>query len=351
MTTTGDLTTAGFDIGYGNGKCVARTGAGDPVGFTLPVGAAPASKAGKTLQGGTDFSQGVEVYMGGTPWIAGVDPTLLQGGFARQTHDEYVMTPEYKALALALMAKLGKPCIDYLVTGLPCSHYLGSAKEILKAAIVKQLVGDHSINARFRCQVKNVLVTAQPVGSYIKALSCDDHFIDSQDALTLICDIGYGTADWCVLQGSRLWDSNSGSSLDATSRILELAAMEICKDNPGAKLSPDRLESLYRRGEVFLDLAGRKIPFMPYLEMVGADVSRSVMAEVASSMRTLKDSVSQVLLTGGGARLFERAARETFKAVAPAYIKVDSDPVLGNATGFQIMAEDTAMNYHGQRAA
>jgi len=347
----GNTVLVGFDLGYGNAKCVATQGGEFLAPITLPVGAAEADKAGKDLNGQTDFSQGVEVYIGGKSWIAGVEPTQLQGGFARQTHDKFVSTPEYKAMALALMSKLNVPEIDYLVTGLPCSDFLGNDAKALKSTIVKQLRGEHWVNAKQRCRVNNVLVVTQPLGAYVRMMNSDETFIHDADALTLICDIGYGTADWCVLQGGKLWDENSGSSLEATSRILEQAAVKIVKDFNGNKLSAARLEHLYRNGETVLHLGGEKIPYQMYLHDAAREISRRVMANVASSMRTLKDSVSQILLTGGGAPLYEIAAREAFSSLSPMAIKVDSEPVLANAYGFQMMAVEAFNQSQGNIAA
>lgn len=351
MSTNCQNVTCGLDVGFGNGKCVAQIGDAAPVSFVLPVGAAPADRAGKDLNGATDFSDGVQVTVDKKPWIAGVDPTRLQGGFARQTHDTYVTTKEYLALALALMAKMGVDHIDHLVTGLPCSDFLGSNNRELRGAIVNQLAQDHQINSKQRCHVKNVYVVAQPLGAYFKMMHSDPAFTRTDDALTLVCDIGYGTADWCVLQAGKLWDKNSGSSADATSQILRVAAEKITRDNPGTKLSQDRLESLYRRNVTYLDLGGRSIPYQMYLEAAAADISRRVMAAIASSMRTLRDPVTQVLLTGGGARLYESAARETFSSLRPECIKIDADSVLGNAMGFQIMAVDALNQSRNSKAA
>jgi plasmid segregation protein ParM len=350
MSANRPMVTCGIDVGYGNGKCVVQIGDAPPTSFVIPVGAAPIERLGKDLNGSIDLSGGEEVFVASGRWVAGVDPAKLQGGFARQTHEDYVSQPEYLAVALALMAKIGVRHIDSLVTGLPCSHIYGPRGENLKETIQSVLTGEHLVNSRVICEVHAVDVVPQPIGSFCNMVATGQGAFGSADTLTLICDVGYGTVDWCVLQGMQVWDTNSGSSLEATSQILHSAVRAIMRDFPGSKLSEDRLEAHLRAGEAFLDLAGRKIPYRMFLESASIPISRNVMADVATSMRTLKDSVSRVLLTGGGARFYEAAAREMFSSLNPESIIVDKDPVLANARGFQYLAAE-GYNQRQQQAA
>ncbi|MHB8742071.1 MAG: ParM/StbA family protein [Sulfuricaulis sp.] len=349
MSSNRPITTCGLDVGYGNGKCVVQIGDAPPVSYVIPVGAAPIERLGKDLNGAVDLSGGEEVFVRDARWVAGVDPTRLQGGFARQTHENYVAEPEYLALALAMMAKAGVRHIDSLVAGLPCSHIMGVTGDAMKNTIVQNLTKEHLVNSRSICEVHQVCVVPQPIGAFCNLVNTGHCRID--ESLTLICDVGYGTVDWCVVQGMRVFDTNSGSSLQATSQILRSAVRAIMRDFPGSKLSEDRLESHLRNGATYIDLGGRMIPFRMFLESAAVPISRTVMADVASSLRTLKDSVSRVLLTGGGACFYEAAARETFSSLKPESVMVDRDPVLANARGFQFLALEVYNHTQQQRAA
>jgi len=327
------IVSAGIDVGYGNGKAVGRTGNDDELRtVVLPVGAAPVEHLTKNVNGIPDPKGGELVLIATKLWVAGIDPMHLQG-FARQTHANYMNTDEYMALYFALLAKLQLDRIDYLVTGLPCQDFLNGD---MRSKLPKLLAGNHFISTGFRCEVKNVYVVAQPIGSFMAQTEEDPSLLEREDRMTLVVDLGYGTADWCLLQGDSLRDNSSGSSKAAMSMILEKAAKAISKDYDNIQLSSTRLEGALKRNEEFLELGSHNVDFRKYLKSAAREVSRQVMADVATSLRHERDAIDTVVLTGGGASLFERATRDTFGG---SQVLVSRNPVLDNARGFQIMAQ------------
>lgn len=330
--------TVGLDIGYGNLKVYARSSSGEEHKIILPVGAAPIEQAPKTVNGKPDLCGGEAVLVNAKPWVAGVDPVLLQD-FSRQTHDRYPSTDEYLALFYAALVRLGIPRIDCLVTGLPCSQYLGPGRDKLKASIIKRLQGEHYISSTFNATVERVHVIAQPVGSFMALAQADGSLARRKDRLVLVLDVGYYSVDWILMRGQTLRDTSSGSSTLATSTVLEVVTKLIREDYDNMPLSPARVESLYRRGERLLELGQHEVDIMPYIDKASAGISKRVMAEVSTSLRRERDAIDIVMVTGGGAKLYEAAAKAVFPS---SRLLLGDEPVLANAFGYHAMAAISA---------
>lgn len=333
----------GLDIGYGNLKVVASALGSDEVRtIVLPVGAAPKAKAMKSMSGRVDPGEGELVMIDGEEWVAGVSPLELQD-FARQTHGNYPKTKEYLALYYAALAKLGHPKIAALVTGLPVSQFYEGKQSGLTAEICKRLGGQHFINPipggkMAEVDVGRVLVVPQPAGAYTDMVTQDPDLAHDKDRFALVLDVGYFSTDWVLIQGGKVSDGSSGSSTDATSRILEDAAGQI-KAARGIPVSPARLESAFRNGRVTLQLGEHTVDYRTFINAAATEVADRVMAKVGSSLRGQVDLIDVVAITGGGGAMFERSVRKAFPSSMTALGK---DPIVANARGFMQLAKSLA---------
>lgn len=321
---------ASVDIGYGNLKAVWGPLGSEPAGsLVLPVGAAPTKMAAKGINNSIDAGQGAVVLVDGTEWVAGVSPLELQG-FARPTHENYPRTNEYLALFYAALAKIGAPEIDALVTGLPVSQYYDTTPPAMTQHLIKRLQGEHYVRNGLMVNVKKVLVVPQPIGAFRSYLSQNRGFAKETDALTLVVDIGFYSVDWAVLRGQKVLDQFSGSSVLATSRVLEQASEQITLANPGLRISQSRLESAFRDGRDRLTIGTTEIDYMTFLNAAAREIADKVCNVVSSDMRGLGDSLDQVLVTGGGATLFY----PSLKSVYGKNVFLGDSTVTANAYGF-----------------
>jgi plasmid segregation protein ParM len=104
-------------------------------------------------------------------------------------------------------------------------------------------------------------------------------------------------------------------------------------------VSVNRLEAAFRGDSEVLQAGRHEIPFRRFIDQAAGDASKQVMTDVLSSVRDFGDVMDSVILTGGGARLFEPAARSTFRN---SEIIVSPNPVMANAEGYLWMARGQA---------
>lgn len=340
---------AALDIGYGNLKALGlRPGASEPDVIKLPIGAAPLEQAPKALGGGYDLRGGERVTINGLPWVAGTDPQILQG-FTRQADPSYIYSPEYLALYYAALSRLDYDHIGILVTGLPCDQFDGPDSRVIRQRLSERLKGEHQISENRRVKVDRVLVLAQPMGTYASLFHDQDTANDGRTIL--IIDPGFYSVDWVLMQGGSVRGGTAQTNPQATGRILELAARQISENHGGAQLSVNRLEAAFRNGQGTMQLGIHTVQYRNYIDQAAASVSRQVMAAVLSSLRDLGDVIDCVILTGGGAELFEPAAKAQFKS---SQVISTPDPVMANAEGYLWLAHRAAMSAErqaGQAAA
>lgn len=330
----------GLDIGYGNLKVVAsELGSDEITTLILPVGAAPKAKATKSMSGKVDAGDGAVVIVDGEEWVAGVSPLEVQD-FARPTHVNYPKTKEYLALYFAALAKLGRNRIAAVVTGLPVNQfYEGTHVGDLRSRLSgKHFVAPIPGGTLAEVEVGRVLVVPQPAGAYTDMVTRDPSLASDPDRFTLVLDVGYFSTDWVLIQGGKVRDGSSGTSTDATSRILEDAAARM-KQAKGIPVSPARVESAFRAGRAAMNLGDNTIDYRTFVNAAAAEVADRVMSHLGRSLRSQADLVDVVEITGGGGSLFERSVRKAFPSSRTV---VGSDPVIANARGFMHMAKSLA---------
>ncbi|OJW42454.1 MAG: hypothetical protein BGO50_01595 [Rhodanobacter sp. 67-28] len=338
------LSAAAIDVGYGNLKVMAAQLGGDvdtADSLLLPIGAAPIEQAPRLANGAPQLHGGEEVLLpDGRRWVGGIDPTFLSG-FARQTHDDYPSTDEYLALYLAGLAKLealGHRTIDVLVTGVPCSQFVGPRRQELKDTISRRFRGVHQLGGNRTVEVRNAFVVAQPMGCYTGFLR--EHPIQlkpgERDTRTvLVIDPGFYSVDWVLMQSGAMREGSAGSSHMATSTILEAAAQAISSAHGGVPLSVAKLDGSFRNGDEILRLGALTVQFRGFIEAAAAEKARVAMSKIASAMRLSEDVVDYVLLCGGAALLFQSAAKKAFPA---SEVLISPNPVMANVRGYLGMA-------------
>lgn len=339
-----NLSAVAIDVGYGNLKVMAAQQGGDvdtADAFLLPIGAAPIEHAPRLANGLPQLHGGEEVLLpDGRRWVGGIDPTYLSG-FARQTHEEYPSTDEYLALYLAGLAKLealGHRTIDVLVTGVPCSQFVGPRRQQVKDVIISRFKGVHVLGGNRTVEVRNAFVVAQPMGSYTGFLS--EHPVPvkagERDTRTvLVIDVGFYSVDWVLMQSGGMRDGSAGSSRTATSTILDAAAQAISAAHGGVPLSVEKLDGAFKSGEEILRLGAIQVPFRAFIDAAAGEKARIAMSKIASAMRLTEDVVDHVLLAGGAAMLFHAAAKRAFPA---SVVTITANPVMANARGYLGMA-------------
>ncbi len=328
---------AGIDLGYGNAKAAVHdVTQGRMREIVLPSGAAPASAMPKLDATKWDLKGGEEVLVNGEPWVAGVEQLHIQNR-ARQTHERYVATDEYYALFLACLARLGYKKIDLLVTGLPVSQHFGSIGAELRQLLQTKLAGRKYVNSDTVVEVDRVAVIAQPLGTYMGMAAQEQYAVlATNDSRKVLCiDIGYGTVDWVLMSGKSVLDQSSNSSTLATSVVLQNTAKSLTREL-GREITVDQLDAAIRRGERSVPLGlTTTYDFSKFLVAAGAEVSKTVMAQILSSLRSA-GPIDNVILTGGGSPLYENAVRDAFPG--DGRVMLADEQVLANALGYREVA-------------
>ena len=322
---------AGIDIGYGNLKAVGGLrGPGGKSEIVLPAGAAPLSAMPRRSDARADLMGGEEVLIEDQGWAAGVEQIHIQNR-TRLTHENYPTTREYRALYLAALARLGFRKIDMVVTGLPVSQYYGPQADELKAKISAMMVGRQPVNSETVVDVAEVMVVPQPMGTFF-GVATEPKFaaLATAHLQILVFDPGFFSVDWVVMSGQSVMHQWSGTSKLATSVILENAAADMTKDLR-RQITRDQLDAALRRGSPTLKVGlDGEADFRASLATAAVEVGSTVADEVMTSLRNARQ-IDLIIVTGGGAELYEPALRAAFPQ---AELVTPADLVLGNARGY-----------------
>ena len=339
-------TAAGLDVGYGNVKLSAQVaGESSLRELVMPIGAVPLDQAPKKLTGGVDVRNGVVVSIEGEKWLAGVEPSHLQG-FIRPTHENYPATNEYKALMIGALAKAGIREVDVLYTGIPVSQYYGHSGQALRTSISNMMTGTHWIDSTTAIKVKATVVVPQAAGAFMDILARTPDLKPSKGSPSLVVDVGYYSVDWVRVVDSAVQDKSSGSSTNATSIILETAANLIARKY-NRPISTARLEDAFRSSDLKVDWGQVTLDVQEWLELAAAEICPKVFSDVAKKQRHEEDFPNLVILTGGGGSLYKKAAEAAFPH---SRVVLSREPVMANARGFQFLADHKLKNQLREQA-
>jgi plasmid segregation protein ParM len=316
----------GLDIGYSNLK-LACQGAGDssPRDFILPAGAAPLADLPHKLGGGVDDQGVMIVDVDGERWAAGVDQSRLEG--ARQLHHDYPSTKPYKALFQAALLMSEADQVEHLVTGLPVTQAFDPG---CCEALARRLQGEHRVAKERSVLVRRVTVLAQPIGAYCRFLDTTDQPTSVAASKVLVVDPGCYSFDYSVVEDGGLRPAASGSSPRAMSAVLE-AANGLIRDEHGGAPGLPKLENALRQGNASVMLYGRFVEITKYVEAAAAKVAGEALTELKNAQRMSDRPFDIVLLTGGGAALWQAPTQAAFPKSR--VVMLENSPA-ANAQGF-----------------
>jgi plasmid segregation protein ParM len=326
MTQEVDLNILGLDIGYSNLKLAVGPRGQTPQTHLRPAGAAPADRFGARFDGKAQ-EEFLHVLAEGQAFVAGVAPDRAEL-WSRSLHADYPASASYEALFHAGLLLSELEHVDVLVTGLPVSQYLDETR---RNAVAEQMRGSHQVTPKRSVTVDKVKVVPQPVGGLLDYIAQQD--ADIEDARVLVVDPGFFSVDWVVIANKDLHRQSSGTSLNASSVILEEASRLIAKDH-GAAVGTEALENVLRAGKPSVLVLGQRVEIAPYIEQAARTIGPVVVESIQKSLRTESRMVDLVVLVGGGAEFFREAVQSAFPRLT---VVTTQEPVFSNARGFWLM--------------
>ncbi|NOU13798.1 MAG: hypothetical protein HOO92_07520 [Methylococcaceae bacterium] len=216
-----------IDVGYGNTKFCK-------VGMNGEIECDHFPSIAK-LHTGIDRGAGVmtrrdliEVKSGESKYLVGKDSIdTLSARDDRGGHllENYVDTPQYKALLRGALWYMKEESIDLLVSGLPVNHFGNDGNRMRD-----RLIGVHKYPDGREVVVKDAWIIPQPVGGFIDYFMTGSKITRVNDIKSLTLDVGYYTLDWVTCRGIRMQDERSGSVPGGMSLILEKLTQLISVD-------------------------------------------------------------------------------------------------------------------------
>ena len=313
----------GMDIGYSNLKVAYGESGGDPTLIIRPAGAAPSENIGQRIMGNDDS---LRVQVDGREFAAAISHDRIEN-WPRELHKDYTSTDSYRALFNAGLLLSGMTEVDRVVTGLPTSQYFD---ENLRKHLVATMTGEHQVTPRKKIVVKDVKIVPQPLGGFADYLVNLGDPSQIEDASVLVVDPGFFSVDWVLLVNGEFKRGSSGTSLDASSVILDEAAALIAKDH-GGNPGRGKMENAVRSGRNTVSVFGERVDITPYLATASATVGHILCAQLQESLRKEDSDIDTIVMVGGGAPFYESAIKESF-AKTPVFVAADS--VFANARGF-----------------
>lgn len=269
------------------------------------------------------------VTVDGTVYEVGPDSLLLETSDTTRTlNDQYIHTAQYKALTYGALAYMNEKVIDLLVVGLPVSNY-----ESHHEALKRHLVGEHKINDRLICTIKNVLVVYQPLGGLTHCMSLANTTLanhDLESSMNLIIDPGFLTVDFLLANGNKIIENKSGAHNGGVSRILNAIADSITKKIGKKYENYNAIDKALKKRK--LKIAGKEEDLLEHIKN-----TKSVIESPITYMKNMigdGSDIDNIILLGGGANIFEKTLKENFK---DREIIVIEDPSFANVRGYQII--------------
>lgn len=334
----------GIDIGYSNTKFAYQIGAGvKPTVGVLPSGSAPEAYVMDNMaSAATDTPT---LMVGDTLFKAGIDSSTISTN-RRALNANYPLTDDYLALFYRVLWEMDTTSVDTVVTGLPVNQ---AYDEAFKRKIVQRLTGKHQITSGRTVSVKRVLIIPQPLGAFFNYLGKNDKDYAFTQSNVVILDPGFFTADWCVFRAGNFEKKSSGSSCEAVSAVLEEAS-HIMEQEFGRAIPLEDLErAVVHRMPMYI--FGKSVNPMPFVHQASSLAADSVIRNMQQSLRrSMGNSPDIVLLTGGGASLYEKACKNE---MSRSRIITSDNPVTANAEGFcyYAIAQHSSTNKPSKRRA
>ncbi len=293
----------------------------------FPAGASPISELADSR---SDNLMGHTVKLGDTQWRAPIDFADTQT-VRRDFSGEYVKSDVWLALLKGALAEIDSPTIDTLVLGLPSSEFYKRPE--LKAYVEERATGPHEL-ADKTVEVKKVVVIPQPLGTfYGQMLSCTnkEELEQLTESLVLVCDPGYYSFDFVLIQGgNRIYQDSSISTPNSVKAVCD-NLRGVLKQKHQVNLQDGRIEQALRSDKTYVYAGGKKIEFSKELEEVAAEVASATLSEIRSSLHSKGYEPDIAIISGGGAKLFHKYIKD-----GTGVNRVDQadNPVMRNVIGY-----------------
>lgn len=333
-----------IDVGYFNLK---YTGGRKMVAGvnTIPTGLFP-SVAPRLATKDLMKDVGVDaciVNVRGAEYIVGPAAVNYTSASEQQAFDlEYSASDRYRALMAGALnyiaddAGAGQECvIGQLVLGLPLNTYHKNVEALTHHARGEHIVRQPGADQHRRVTVKDVHVMVQPHGALL-AFGVAHPSLLKDNRWTLVIDVGGGTLDWFVARGTTPNWARSGAHPKA---MLHCAYAIADLINPRWRTQYEIVEiidlALRTRAETF-QVGPRQFQMRDFQGAVDAILEESVKHMIDKTGPL--DSVSRIILTGGGAPVAQEFLLRRQPELA-AIIHTDPEPVFSNVRGFQVAGE------------
>lgn len=269
-----------------------------------------------------------------------VGKEISRNSAARVMVDEFALTPQHEALAMGALSYMGRSRIDLLCLGLPV-HVYERLREPVEEKFTKSFklppIGPRT--AEWECEVKQVMVWPQPLGSLYSYAVGSNTLSEVRKSTNLIIDAGHNSLDWWVSEGLRPQVSRCNSSpASGMGVVLDMLAEKLSSDHfSGKTVDPNvRIEEALRTGHK-VKLFQREIDLRAYEEDVNKLVDSCLIA-MLNNLGSLMD-IDNVIVTGGSAYLYAPAIKRSQPDINLVQLPGSA---YGNVKGFQIMGRVVA---------
>lgn len=244
--------------------------------------------------------------------------------------DKYA-TPQYKLenlLGIAQHVRNGDEI--RVVTGVPSEHYSEETIETIK----NQLLGAHTVHVDGdprTFDIKDVRVILQPLGTLTHLLVDEKGDIRSEgrlltraDRRTVIVDIGWGTTDIAIMEGTNLvkYFSIEPAMQDAYESILARVGLT-------SKITPFQAEYQLKQDDI-ITYGGVTYPARAIKEDAFENNAQAIISKLKNRLKL--ETYDAVIFTGGGVSALYDYIREVALSI-PNSVPI-KDPQMANARGY-----------------
>lgn len=300
------------DIGYSNLKGAYGYVGGDYTSFIRPASAGPRENMPSMNVRNNGNSQEIRVLVDDKPWVACVDPGVLEG-YSRELNHKFTSSDAYRALLYAAIQTPGVEVIDKLVTGLPMSHWQEAGYiEHLQTLIT----GKHRISKGRSVEVKEVEVLPQPAGAFFKyviELASEANLAKLDSGFVAVCDPGFFSYDFCGFSRGSLSRQASGTSLEAMSRLIELTN-ELIHEDQSVPSSVEEIEVALQTGKEEVLAGSNMIKLEPFLNEAKAVTAKKAVKEMVQQFRGQRRPAF-IIMAGGGGELYRSAVEQEYPGI------------------------------------
>ncbi len=336
---TAQVAARAIDVGYFNTKFTL----GQRTGTTIKAGVfpslAPRLETNRMMDTNpTPVSDGCWVAIAGVHYFVGRAAGLhVSPDEPRVLGEDYCTTDKYLAMArgalhyMAVDEDADELSLDLLVVGLPCNTFARYHERLAQRMRGEHMIGRNGQVDR-RIFVGNVQVVPQPQGALVHwGATCN-----LANSMSLVLDAGGGTFDWFVSRGREaLWQRVGAypkGMLACTSAVIKLIEPEWLNDHSVV----ERVDAAIRSSAESFKIGQRAFLLANFRKTIDAVLQECVSKMISSAGRL--DTMDQIFVTGGGAKVFGEFLRKQYPSIANG-VKIDEDPIYSNVRGFQVIGD------------